>query len=261
MPGLTDLVTAGLDTRRHPHPRPSTGAGADPRRRQAARRALGQSLRQALADDGRAGAPGFHDRVAGARWRPQHRRASNPPSSRSTATPSPSSAPARCARDEIEAALGRPIAIAQPDAAIAAPGMLASHYAPNAAPAPQRRQRPSPAKPISASAPGEAPRATSRRPAICARRPATCFPCCMNWTHQSTRIAVAPIPHHGLGEAINDRLQRAAAPRPSEASPAPCTASGRARTASGSRDRGRRSPARRSGGSHRGRPRHAGPCP
>lgn len=28
------------------------------------------------------------------------------------------------------------------------------------------------------------------------------------------RIAVAPIPHHGLGEAINDRLQRAAAPRP-----------------------------------------------
>jgi L-threonylcarbamoyladenylate synthase len=27
------------------------------------------------------------------------------------------------------------------------------------------------------------------------------------------RIAVAPIPHHGLGEAINDRLMRAAAPR------------------------------------------------
>ena len=28
-----------------------------------------------------------------------------------------------------------------------------------------------------------------------------------------TAIAVAPIPHHGLGEAINDRLMRAAAPR------------------------------------------------
>ncbi len=27
------------------------------------------------------------------------------------------------------------------------------------------------------------------------------------------RIAVAPIPNHGLGEAINDRLKRAAAPR------------------------------------------------
>lgn len=28
-------------------------------------------------------------------------------------------------------------------------------------------------------------------------------------------IAVEPVPHHGLGEAINDRLRRAAAPRPS----------------------------------------------
>jgi L-threonylcarbamoyladenylate synthase len=26
-------------------------------------------------------------------------------------------------------------------------------------------------------------------------------------------IAVEPVPHHGLGEAINDRLSRAAAPR------------------------------------------------
>jgi len=30
----------------------------------------------------------------------------------------------------------------------------------------------------------------------------------------ATSIAVAPIPDHGLGEAINDRLRRAAAPRP-----------------------------------------------
>ncbi|MDE0698941.1 MAG: hypothetical protein OXH76_24230, partial [Boseongicola sp.] len=28
------------------------------------------------------------------------------------------------------------------------------------------------------------------------------------------RIAVAPIPDHDLGRAINDRLRRAAAPRP-----------------------------------------------
>jgi L-threonylcarbamoyladenylate synthase len=27
------------------------------------------------------------------------------------------------------------------------------------------------------------------------------------------RIAVSPIPAHGIGEAINDRLRRAAAPR------------------------------------------------
>jgi L-threonylcarbamoyladenylate synthase len=29
----------------------------------------------------------------------------------------------------------------------------------------------------------------------------------------ASKIAVAPIPHHGLGDAINDRLLRAAAPR------------------------------------------------
>jgi len=29
------------------------------------------------------------------------------------------------------------------------------------------------------------------------------------------KIAVSPIPDHGLGEAINDRLRRAAAPRES----------------------------------------------
>jgi L-threonylcarbamoyladenylate synthase len=29
----------------------------------------------------------------------------------------------------------------------------------------------------------------------------------------ASTIAVAPIPEHGLGEAINDRLRRAAAPR------------------------------------------------
>ena len=31
---------------------------------------------------------------------------------------------------------------------------------------------------------------------------------------KAATIAVEPIPHAGLGEAINDRLQRAAAPRP-----------------------------------------------
>jgi L-threonylcarbamoyladenylate synthase len=30
----------------------------------------------------------------------------------------------------------------------------------------------------------------------------------------ATAIAVMPVPHEGLGEAINDRLKRAAAPRP-----------------------------------------------
>ena len=34
-------------------------------------------------------------------------------------------------------------------------------------------------------------------------------------------IAVEPIPRHGLGEAINDRLRRAAAPRPGDPAGAP----------------------------------------
>lgn len=33
-------------------------------------------------------------------------------------------------------------------------------------------------------------------------------------TDQTKRIAVAPVPDHGLGRAINDRLRRAAAPKP-----------------------------------------------
>jgi L-threonylcarbamoyladenylate synthase len=32
-------------------------------------------------------------------------------------------------------------------------------------------------------------------------------------------IAVMPVPHTGLGEAINDRLERAAAPRPEREPP------------------------------------------
>ncbi|MEK9760344.1 MAG: Sua5 family C-terminal domain-containing protein, partial [Candidatus Puniceispirillum sp.] len=30
----------------------------------------------------------------------------------------------------------------------------------------------------------------------------------------TAKIAIAPVPDNGLGEAINDRLRRAAAPRP-----------------------------------------------
>ncbi len=35
----------------------------------------------------------------------------------------------------------------------------------------------------------------------------------MTYDEEHHRIAVMPIPHEGLGEAINDRLLRAAAPR------------------------------------------------
>jgi L-threonylcarbamoyladenylate synthase len=114
--------------------------------------------------------------------------------------------------EAIETCLGRPLAQAEnPDAPLS-PGQLLSHYAPQG----QMRLQ------ASAAAPGEvmlgfgpmqadlnlSPKADLTEAA------ARLFDC----LHQldamgATRIAVAPIPDHGLGRAINDRLKRAAAPR------------------------------------------------
>jgi L-threonylcarbamoyladenylate synthase len=114
-------------------------------------------------------------------------------------------------RDEIEALLGRPVAVAKAGAAIASPGMLASHYAPRA----QLR--------LNADAPqaNEAYLAFGARPGTLNLSPTgdlheaarNLFAMLHELDTRSGRIAVAPIPGHGLGEAINDRLKRAAAPR------------------------------------------------
>ena len=54
-----------------------------------------------------------------------------------------------------------------------------------------------------------------RRRETSSRRRRICSPICASSTNGGpARIAVAPIPAHGLGAAINDRLRRAAAPRP-----------------------------------------------
>ena len=60
------------------------------------------------------------------------------------------------------------------------------------------------------------PASTSRRSATSSRRRPTSFTTCARPTRwpRAAGIAVAPIPDHGLGRAINDRLARAAAPRP-----------------------------------------------
>lgn len=115
-------------------------------------------------------------------------------------------------REEIEALLGHPIAVAAANTAIAAPGMLASHYAPDAqlrldATAPEAGEAylgfgPGPATPYTLSATGDLREAARNLFAMLHD---------MDRTHR--RIAVAPIPSTGLGEAINDRLTRAAAPR------------------------------------------------
>ncbi|MEO8683608.1 MAG: L-threonylcarbamoyladenylate synthase [Devosia sp.] len=119
------------------------------------------------------------------------------------------------ARTEIEAAIGQPIELAPQDAAIAAPGMLLSHYAPRAAV--RLNTAPRPGEAFLAFGPAPSWTGPTRNLSLsgdlheAARN-------LFSMLHEldaseAPTIAVAPIPTHGLGEAINDRLERAAAPR------------------------------------------------
>lgn len=115
-------------------------------------------------------------------------------------------------REEIEAVTG-PLA-APLRSAVASPGMLESHYAPRAwlrldAEAPREGEAylafgaPAPAGGLTLSATGDLVEAAANLYAHLRTLDAS----------GARTIAVAPIPAHGLGEAIRDRLQRAAAPR------------------------------------------------
>lgn len=125
--------------------------------------------------------------------------------------------PGALAREAIEAVLGEPIA-ARIEKAVLAPGMTASHYAPRAA------------LRLNAAAleQGEAGLdfgGTFRAPAGAfvldlsprgdlVEAAANLFTFLRDLDARgATRAAVAPIPEAGLGEAINDRLRRAAAPK------------------------------------------------
>jgi L-threonylcarbamoyladenylate synthase len=123
-------------------------------------------------------------------------------------------------REEIERVLGRASAApatAETDDAPLAPGMLASHYAPKA------KVR------LNAVAPrdGEALLAFGEAPAFdgimlnLSPRGDLIEAAANLFSHLraldaagTTGIAVMPVPHNGLGDAINDRLARAAAPKP-----------------------------------------------
>ncbi|OYW99429.1 MAG: hypothetical protein B7Z15_21140 [Rhizobiales bacterium 32-66-8] len=119
------------------------------------------------------------------------------------------------ARDEIERALGVTVELADKDAAIAAPGMLASHYAPNAllrlAAEPQEGE----AFLAFGAVPDFSGPTRNLSPAGDLHEAARNLFAMLHELDAAGRatIAVAPIPDTGLGEAINDRLQRAAAPR------------------------------------------------
>jgi L-threonylcarbamoyladenylate synthase len=111
----------------------------------------------------------------------------------------------------IEECLGMPLLLPEAGAAVTAPGMLASHYAPEAA----LRLNATEAAPgelllgfgpvagdLSLSPSGDLTEAA-----------ANLFHHLRALDARGAHIAVAPIPDHGLGRAINDRLARAAAPR------------------------------------------------
>ncbi len=114
-------------------------------------------------------------------------------------------------RNEIEKALGRMIEIAKEGGPITAPGMLSSHYAPNAV---LRLDAEAPRPGEAYLAFGDTLGTLNLSPAADLREAArNLFAMLHELDARATKIAVAPIPHHGLGEAINDRLKRAAAPR------------------------------------------------
>jgi L-threonylcarbamoyladenylate synthase len=130
--------------------------------------------------------------------------------------------PGGLAREDIEATAGVAVIRSEgdPSAAPVAPGMLASHYAPRAR-VRLDAHRVEPNEALLAFGGGsihgaqEAKRIFNLSPSGSLREAAA------NLFDMLRRadgddvvgIAVAPIPIHGLGEAIRDRLTRAAAPR------------------------------------------------
>jgi L-threonylcarbamoyladenylate synthase len=114
-------------------------------------------------------------------------------------------------REEAEAAIGQDIAVAAEGGPITAPGMLASHYAPKA----RLRihvEHPEPGEVYLGF--GGRDGALNLSPTGDLREAArNLFAMLHHLDAVAKRIAVAPIPNTGLGEAINDRLTRAAAPR------------------------------------------------
>ena len=124
--------------------------------------------------------------------------------------------PGGIARAEIEKIAGLTFAVESHSARPHAPGQLLSHYAPRAdvrlhADAPRDGEAylgfgHHAHGPFTLSAKGDLVEAAANLFRLLHDIDATGV----------SRIAVAPIPHHGLGEAINDRLTRAAAPRTSE---------------------------------------------
>jgi L-threonylcarbamoyladenylate synthase len=128
-------------------------------------------------------------------------------------------------REAIEKALNRPLATAPvesstEDEAPLAPGMSASHYAPHT-PLRLEAQRVEPGEALLAFGPAPLDDAADAKVTLNLSPSGDLIEAAANLFSylraldgaNALAIAVMPIPHEGLGEAINDRLARAAAPR------------------------------------------------
>jgi L-threonylcarbamoyladenylate synthase len=125
-------------------------------------------------------------------------------------------------RDRIERVLGRALIQPPDDAGNAtaqplAPGMLASHYAPRT-PVRLNAERVGTGEALLAFGPGAVPGVDAATDAMNLSAHGDLNEAAANLfgylrmldTKGARAIAVMPVPHHGLGEAINDRLRRAA---------------------------------------------------
>ncbi len=208
---VCDLARAGLDTVAVRAPDHPVGAGGDRRVRPADRRALGQPLRPsephdasptrsletgaaaAVALDGGPCRIGLESTVVSL--------LDGPPRLLR---------PGAVTRGEIERLIG-PLAEAEADAA-RSPGRLARHYAP-AAPLRLEADAPREGEAYLAFGPApQSPRTFSLSPTRDLAEAASRLFSALRAADALTpaAIAVAPIPDDGLGEAINDRLRRAA---------------------------------------------------
>jgi L-threonylcarbamoyladenylate synthase len=122
--------------------------------------------------------------------------------------------PGAVAREDVEAALGAPLADRHEGDGVTAPGQLASHYAPNASVRLNAAEA-RPGEALLAFGPAAPEGALNLSRAGDLREAAANLFACLRALDAANpgRIAVMPIPETGLGEAINDRLRRAAAPK------------------------------------------------
>jgi len=115
--------------------------------------------------------------------------------------------------EQIEKITGQPVEIKQKSTEILAPGMMESHYAPNAL-LRLNAKAPVPGEAFLGFGKITAPDALNLSPSgDLTEAAANLFEYLHRLDETAEKIAVAPIPETGLGIAINDRLRRAAAPR------------------------------------------------